>query len=525
MRGLTDGVPVKLSFSQKLWLPLILSLVLVFALSVFDAYQIRNVRVDERKTDLVHATQLGIATVKAYADEAAAGTISIDDAKKRALDALRQTRYADGGTGYFTVMDHDPVVLMHPFHPEMVGKNMGDYKDPNGVELYRDTVAIVTRDGGGFVSYAFSKPGKSGVFPKISYAAGYTPWGWILQTGAYFDDIDAAFRASLYRSFGLLLVVAAVLSGIVVWINRGILRSLGGDPAYARQIAGRIADNDLSMAVETAGNDQHSLLYSMKRMQQQLSAMIEAIHASSESIVSGVSQIAAGNEDLSQRTEEQAASLQQTASSMEELTSTVTHNADNARQASHIAAVAMQTAQRGGAVVQQVVDTMSGITASSDRIADIVGTIESIAFQTNILALNAAVEAARAGEQGRGFAVVASEVRSLAQRTASASKEVKDLIQASVDQVKSGAEFVGTAGTTMDEIMQSVKHVTDIVGEIAAASAEQSKGIGQVNDAVSQMDTVTQQNAALVEEVSAAAFSMKAQADDLRAKVARFRLA
>jgi methyl-accepting chemotaxis protein len=517
--------PVKLTFSQKLWLPLILSFVLVFSLSVVDAFQMRKIRYEERKNDLVHATQLGIATVKSYADQAAAGTITLDEAKKRALDAIRQTRYADGGTGYFTVMSHDPVILMHPFHPEMVGKNVDGYKDPNGVALYHDTVAVVVRDGGGFVSYSFSKPGLPGVYPKVSYAADFAPWGWILQTGAYIDDIDAAFRESLYRSFAILLVAAVALASIVISINRGILRLLGGDPAYARDIASRIADHDLTMTVVTARNDTSSLLHSMKRMQQQLSTMIHEIHGSSESIVSGVSQIAAGNEDLSQRTEEQAASLQQTASSMEELTSTVTHNADNARQASHIAKVAMETAQRGGTVVQQVVDTMSGITASSDRIADIVGTIESIAFQTNILALNAAVEAARAGEQGRGFAVVASEVRSLAQRTASASKEVKDLIQESVDHVKSGAEFVGSAGSTMDEIMQSVRHVTDIVNEIAAASAEQSKGIGQINDAVSQMDTVTQQNAALVEQVSAAAFSMKTQADDLRAKISRFRLA
>ena len=515
---------MKLSFSQKLWLPLILSLVLVFALSVFSAFQTRNVRVDERKTDLVHATQLGVATVKAFADEAAAGTITVDEAKKRALDAIRQMRYADGGTGYFTLMSHDPVILMHPYHPEMVGKNVDGYKDPNGVALYHDTVALVVRDGGGFVSYSFSKPGLSGVYPKISYAAQYAPWGWIVQTGAYFDDIDAAFRTSLYQSLGGLLIAALLLSAVVIWINRSILHSLGGDPEYALSIASSIADNDLSKQVETAKNDESSLLYSMKRMQEQLGAMILAIRASSESIVSGASQIAAGNEDLSQRTEEQAASLQETAASMEELTSTVSHNADNARQASHIAAVAMETAQRGGTVVQQVVDTMSGITASSDRIADIVGTIESIAFQTNILALNAAVEAARAGEQGRGFAVVASEVRSLAQRTASASKEVKELIQESVHHVKSGAEFVGAAGTTMEEIMQSVRHVTDIVNEISAASAEQSKGIGQVNDAVSQMDTVTQQNAALVEQVSASAFSMKSQADDLRSKVARFKL-
>ncbi|HEX7932936.1 MAG TPA: methyl-accepting chemotaxis protein [Paraburkholderia sp.] len=516
---------MRLSFRQKLWLPLILSLVLIVVLSILDAYRIREIRYEERKSDLVHATQLAISTVKTFADQAAAGKMTVDEAKERALHAVAAMRYGQGGTGYFTLLNFEPVVLMHPFHPEMQGKNVDGYKDPNGVALYHDTVTVVQRDGGGFVSYSFTKPGATGVFPKVAYAAAYGPWNWILQTGAYIDDIDAAFYASLYRGLAVLLVAAAVLSGVVIWINRGILRLLGGDPAYAVHIAGRIAENDMSVVVETAPNDNHSLLHSMKRMQQQLSAMIHTIHDSSESIVSAVSEIATGNQDLSQRTEEQAAALQETASSMEELTSTVTHNADNARQASHVAAVAMETAQRGGGVVQQVVETMSGINASSEHIADIVGTIESIAFQTNILALNAAVEAARAGEQGRGFAVVASEVRSLAQRTAAASKEIKDLIQDSVDRVKTGAEFVGAAGTTMQEIVQSVKHVTDIVNEIAVAAAEQSKGIGQVSDAVSQMDTVTQQNAALVEQVAAAAFSVKTQADDLRSTVAQFKLA
>nr|WP_284507395.1 methyl-accepting chemotaxis protein [Caballeronia sp. ATUFL_M2_KS44] len=515
---------VKLTFSQKLWLPLILSIVLAASVTLIDAYRLRQVRFDERKNDLVHATQVGLSTVKAFADQAAAGKITEDEAKARALDAIKGTRYGEGGTGYFTVMNFEPVILMHPFHPELVGKNQDSYTDPNGVALYHDTVARVKSDGGGFVNYSFTKPGLSGVFPKTAYAASYAPWGWILQTGAYVDDIDAAFRTSLYQSLAVLLLAAAAMAAIVVWINRGILRSLGGDPAYAAQIASRIADNDLTVVVETASSDQNSLLHSMKRMQQQLQAMLREIHVSSESIVSAVSQIAAGNQDLSQRTEEQAASLQETASSMEELTSTVKNNAESARQASHIATTAMETAQRGGGVVQQVVETMDGINASSDRIAEIVGTIESIAFQTNILALNAAVEAARAGEEGRGFAVVASEVRSLAQRSAAASKEIKALIDDSVNRVKAGSGYVDVAGATMEEILQSVKRVTDIVSEIAAASAEQSKGIGEVNLAVTQMDAVTQQNAALVEQVSAAAFSMKSQADQLSSKVKRFRV-
>ncbi|CAM2148049.1 methyl-accepting chemotaxis protein [Pararobbsia alpina] len=515
---------MKLSFSQKLWLPLILCIAFVATVSITDAYRIRQIRYEERQNDLVHATELGIATVKAFAAEAAAGHMSPDEAKARAIEAIRATRYG-GGTGYFTIMDMKPVIVMHPFHPEMQGKDVDTYKDPNGVALYHDTVAVVQRDGGGFVKYAFTKPGKTGLFPKVSYAASYAPWGWILQTGAYIDDIDAAFRTSLYESLAELLIAAAALACAAIWINRSILRTLGGDPAYAAEIASRIADNDLTATVETASDNQDSLLSSMKRMQEQLSSMIYAIHTSSNSIASAVSEIASGNEDLSQRTEQQAASLEETSSSMEQLTATVSNNAGNAQEASRVVSVAMQAAHRGGGVVQEVIEAMGGINSGSDRIADIVGTIESIAFQTNILALNAAVEAARAGEQGRGFAVVASEVRSLAQRTSAASKEIRGLIQTSVQRVKDGAQFVGSAGTTMEEIVQSVKHVADIVNEIAVASVEQSKGIGQISTAVTQMDNVTHQNAALVEQATAATISLKHQADEMRSLVAQFRLA
>ncbi|HWT37744.1 MAG TPA: methyl-accepting chemotaxis protein, partial [Paraburkholderia sp.] len=296
-------------------------------------------------------------------------------------------------------------------------------------------------------------------------------------------------------------------------------------PARAAEIASRIADNDLTVVVETASHDRSSLLFSMRRMQEQLTGAIGTIKSSSDSIAIATSEIASGNQELSQRTEEQAASLEETAASMEQLTSTVNQNADNARQASQIAVQATQVAQRGSGVVSKVIETMDGINASSDEIANIVGIIESIAFQTNILALNAAVEAARAGEQGRGFAVVAAEVRSLAQRSSSASKEVKELIEDSAQRVKAGMDFVNVAGSTMNEIVQSVQRVTDIMSEIAAASVEQSKGIGQVNEAVGQMDSVTQQNAALVEQVAAAASALESQAGDLRSTIGVFRLA
>ncbi|WNC94547.1 methyl-accepting chemotaxis protein [Paraburkholderia sp. FT54] len=513
---------MKLSFVQKLWLPLVLSLLCLTGISVYNAYQTREMRLDERKADLKHAAEIALSVVKTFGDQAAAGSMPVTEAQKRAIDSVRNMRY--GQDGYFQIVSFQPKVLMHPTNAELNGKDVSDYKDPNGVYVFREMVALVKRDGRGFTAYSVAKPGGTEAFPKIAYNLTYQPWDWILTTGLYIDDLDAAFRSSLYQSLGILVVLAGALSAVVVLLNRGILRSLGGEPSYAAEIANKIANNDLTAVVKTAPDDRSSLLFSMKRMQEQLTHTIGTIKTSADSIATATHQIAAGNQDLSQRTEEQAASLEETAASMEQLTSTVTQNADNASQANQLAAQAASVAEQGGTVVSRVVETMEGINASSDRIANIVGIIESIAFQTNILALNAAVEAARAGEQGRGFAVVASEVRSLAQRSSAASKEIKELIHESVERVQAGAGHVREAGAKMREITHEIRRVTDIMGEITAASQEQSKGIGQVNQAVTQMDEVTQQNAALVEQAAAAASSLESQATDLKASVSMFRL-
>jgi methyl-accepting chemotaxis protein len=279
----------------------------------------------------------------------------------------------------------------------------------------------------------------------------------------------------------------------------------------------RIASGDLSRPVPEAGNNEIGRLFvGLRRMQERLVAMVKAVHDSTDSIDTGAREIATGNNDLSARTEDQAASLEETAASMEQLTGTVRQNADNARQASQLAENASTIATRGGEVVGQVVETMREISSSSTEVVDIIGVIEGIAFQTNILALNAAVEAARAGEQGRGFAVVASEVRALAQRSASAAKDIKRLIDESAAKVRGGAEQVDRAGATMQEILQAVSRVTGIMGEISTASDEQSRGIDQVSSAVTQMDEVTQQNAALVEQAAAAAAALKDQTGNLR---------
>jgi methyl-accepting chemotaxis protein len=337
---------------------------------------------------------------------------------------------------------------------------------------------------------------------------------------------DAGAGFSSARLFMIIMgAVAVLMSVLAAWvITRGLLKQLGGEPDYTAAIAGSIANGDLSVQIDTASNDKDSLLVEMKEMRNSLVGIVGQVRTGTETIGTASREIAAGNIDLSSRTEMQASSLEKTASAMEELTSTVKQNADNAREANQLAASASDVARKGGAVVSQVVETMSSINESANKIVDIIGVIDGIAFQTNILALNAAVEAARAGEQGRGFAVVASEVRNLAQRSAGAAKEIKSLIGDSVEKVERGSKLVGQAGVTMDEVVASVRRVTDIMAEIANASQEQSAGIEQVNRSIIDMDAMTQQNAALVEESAAAAQALQDQATELARVVSIFKL-
>jgi len=331
---------------------------------------------------------------------------------------------------------------------------------------------------------------------------------------------NAAQGRAILIAGGLLALLLGAAAAFV------LSRSITVPLRQAAEGARRIADGDLASPIESEGRDEAAqLLQALHGMQSRLSGVVANVRGNAEGVATASAQIAQGNNDLSARTEQQASALEETAASMEELSSTVRQNADNALQANQLAQNASTVAAQGGAVVAQVVETMKDINDSSRRIADITGVIDGIAFQTNILALNAAVEAARAGEQGRGFAVVASEVRSLAQRSAEAAKEIKGLIGASVERVEQGTALVDQAGATMNEVVASIRRVTDIVGEISAASTEQSSGVAQVGEAVTQMDQATQQNAALVEESAAAAASLKTQAEQMVDSVAVFRLA
>ncbi|MFM0344079.1 methyl-accepting chemotaxis protein [Paraburkholderia sp. RL17-347-BIC-D] len=512
----------RMSLNRKLWLSLALVWLGLLGVGLWSAVETRSTMLAERKAGMVNLVDAAQGIVSGYYALSQSGKLSEADAQREALARLSTMRY--GESGYLFVMDSKPVVLMHPTLPQMTGKPVGDFKDPDGKLLYVAIVDAAKASGRGFAEYRGRLPHSETAVPKISYVVRFAPWDWNITSGVFIKDIDTVYYETLLGHLAVVLVIGAIISLAMVLIIRNVRASLGGEPDQAARLAASIAQGDLTQVVEVRPQDKTSMMAAMHEMQNRLQRTIGEIRRSAESIASATQQIAAGNGDLSQRTEQQAASLQETAASMEELTATVKQNADNARQASGLAHNASEIATRGNDVVSRVIGTMGEINDSSRQIADIIGVIEGIAFQTNILALNAAVEAARAGEQGRGFAVVAGEVRSLAQRSGTAAKEIKQLISASVERVHNGSTLVQQAGTTMGEILQAVQRVTDIMGEIAAASEEQSSGISQVGRAVTQMDEVTQQNAALVEQAAAAAASLQDQAGRLRDTVSAFRV-
>ncbi|ARK48642.1 methyl-accepting chemotaxis protein [Burkholderia pseudomallei] len=512
----------RMSLNRKLWLALALVWVGLLGVGAWSAFETRTTMLAERKEGMANLVDSAAGVVKAYYALAQSGKMSDEDARRDALERLAAMRYGD--SGYLFVMDSKPVVLMHPTLPKLVGTQVGDYLDPDGKRLFVTILNAAKAGGHGFAEYRGRLPHSETAVPKISYVTRFAPWDWNISSGVFLKDIDTVYYETLVGHLAVVFVIGLVITAAMLVIIRNVRASLGGEPHEAASLAARIAAGDLTRPVAVRAGDGTSMMAAMRDMQGRLRSTIGGIRRAAESIAAASHEIASGNHDLSQRTEQQAASLEETAASMEELTATVKQNAENARQASGLANNASEIALKGNDVVSRVIGTMGEINDSSRKIADIIGVIDGIAFQTNILALNAAVEAARAGEQGRGFAVVAGEVRSLAQRSATAAKEIKQLIDASVERVNNGSALVGQAGETMTEILQAVRRVTDIMGEIAAASEEQSSGISQVGRAVTQMDEMTQQNAALVEEAAAAASSLQEQAARLRESVSAFQV-
>ena len=522
----------KLTFNRKILLLVASAVAGVLLVSGLAFFQLREEITNARKATLKAAVQSAATLAAGYQAAASAGKMSEADAMKAATDALRMARYGDlaGKPDYFYIVTTDGLAVMHPHLTRWVpGKTVLGTLNSKGVDaakMLTDGMAAST-DGTAWVASWTAKPGDNDpnavVYPKLQYLVKIPGWNWIVGSGLYMDGVDGDVRNTALRQLGISVAVLAVIGLLGVMVTRSVLRQIGGEPRMAIDAMDALARGELAVHVPAAPAG--SLVDGLGRMVKSMRSTVAQVHSSSDSISTASAEIATGNHDLSVRTEETASQLQQAASSMLQLTGTVNQSADSARQANQLAASAAEVAQRGGQVIAAVVTTMEQINDSSKKIADIIGVIDGIAFQTNILALNAAVEAARAGEQGRGFAVVASEVRSLAQRSAGAAKEIKGLIGSSVDRVDEGSRLVGNAGSTMREIVASVQRVSDIINEITAASAEQSDGIVQINKAVAQLDQMTQQNAALVEESAAAAESLKDQAASLSHAVSTFKMA
>ena len=592
MKALTIGGRINL-----LALVTVVGLLVVTALALFRLDAVMRDDIADRTKKSV---EIAHSVVAYYQGEEAAGRMSRDQAQTAAKAAVGAMRY--GQDDYFWINDMHPTMVMHPMKPALNGKDLSENKDADGVLMFKEFVAVVQKDGEGFVHYQWAKPNQDGASPKISYVKGFAPWGWVIGSGVYTDQIAAAVaKSALALGSMALLVLLAVgaagwfigrsVSGPVVALERRMRGLAEGDtaseiPGVARgdeigkmalalatfrdaaiekarlaaealsqrsmseqeraareaekaaeaeadrvtiEALGRglaaMADGDLTYRIDTEFAPKAAQLKSdFNAAIAQLQQAVSVVVANIAGIRSGAGEISQAADDLSRRTEQQAAGLEETAAALDEITATVNKTASGARQASDVVQAAKGDAETSGVIVRDAVQAMQAIEGSSEQISQIIGVIDEIAFQTNLLALNAGVEAARAGEAGRGFAVVASEVRALAQRSAEAAKEIKTLISTSSTQVGSGVKLVGQTGEALQRIVDRVAEIDGLVSEIAASAQEQAIGLAEVNTAVNQMDQVTQQNAAMVEQSTAASHSLAQEAQSLQASVARFKV-
>ena len=520
-------------------IPLILSSSCLLLLEARERIADNRVQLEQQRELMLASRQRGVESVvelaQSLVQQVAQSSDSVGEAQAAASRLLRQMRFE--GDNYVFIFDYDGTMLVQPAVPEQEGTGMLNATDADGKPLIRDMIEIA-RQGGGNYHYSWPNPSTGEVEPKYSYAGAIPEWNWVIGAGVYATDVDAAMAKiessawsnlvdSLVRLFFIASAVNLIITFIAIWITRRTVSQVRQTASTMKEIAKEVADGkgDLTRRLKVSSRDEiGELATQFNGFLARIQATLLDVRNGAHSVYQASTGIAQSSEELASRTDQAAANLQQTSSAMEQITSTVENNAGHATQADQLVQSSAEVARQGQSAMQQVEKTMADINKSSARIGEIISMIDSIAFQTNILALNASVEAARAGEHGRGFAVVAQEVRTLAQRSADASREIRELIGESVGHSQHGSTIVKTAGETMQQIVMRVTEVTHVIAEISAGSQEQSTGIREVNTAVSQMDAMTQQNAAMVEQNSNTAAEMRRQAERLRRLIDGFQL-
>ena len=538
-----------LSLRSKLAAMTIATILALIALIAVVLINSRDELLNDRKEKVRNLVETAHSQIAAYDQQVKAGKLELGAAQQLAMESLRHARYDD--KEYFWINDYHPKMVMHPIKPELQGQDLTDNKDATGKRHFVEFVNVVKRDGGGFVDYQWSKPGLEKPLPKLSYVKGYEPWGWIIGTGIYIDDVDAKFREEAIKLGLWGLGIGGFIAISLLLLSRNIIRTLGGDPAVASAITRRIAGGDLATPVECPADDQDSLLANIRSMQETLRNMIASIVSNAEQVASAADQLLRASEEVADRAAQQSDAASSMAASVEEMAVSIDQVKENATEAHNISEESDAISQQGASVIHNAANEMRKISEAvqassqiveelgrqSDQITSIVNTIKEIADQTNLLALNAAIEAARAGEQGRGFAVVADEVRKLAERTGLSTTEITDMVakiqsgtrnavssmQAGVEQVGSGVELANRAGDSINLIRDGAQRVTEVVNGISESIAEQSMASNEIAQKLETIAQMSEESAVAVRHTADAARHLKNLSAALHQTVAQFR--